>query len=512
LALFSVLLVASGIPAAYAWNLSVSPGSRSVAPGQTVSFGVTVSGSIAGDPNVQLIVSPPVLGISASFSKNNVPAPFTSTMIVSVDPSKAPGTYDLPLWAHPANELFPGPGNKAVNVHLIVGAGFDFSLQLSPYSVSVRQGETARYQILITYSDPSYSGTSITVQVTGLGPGMDYQVVPSPPSLNIMTSQSTPPGTYAIALVGSAMGVSHHTEAILVVQPAEQPFDFSISASPTQQTITPGASTTCTITVSLASGTSQNVVLTVSAPSGISASLNPTSGAPSFNSILTISAAPSMAPSQYVVTITGNAGAKTHAVTIALTIGQSPDFRIEASPQSQTSSQGHETSYSLRVVGLNGFNSEVFLNVAGLPAGVTSVFSVSSSFPDYSSTLTVTIPSNSPTGSFTLSITGSGGGISRVANVILIINPSETQSQTTTQTGPSLATGVLETLQENSLIIIAALALLVILFAALLMRGRGHGTVPQQKAASRIFCGKCGAENPASNQFCVTCGQKLKSN
>jgi hypothetical protein len=510
--MLSVLVVGEGIPAAYAWNLSVSPVSRSVAPGQTVNFAVTVSGSIAGDPNVQLIVSPPEIGISASFTTNNVPAPFTSTMTVSVDPSKPPGSYNLAVWAHPSNEVFPGPGNKAVNVHLIVGAGFDFSLSLSPYSISVRQGESARYQILVIYSDPSYSGTSVTVQVTGLGPGMDYEVVPSPPSLNIVTSQSTPPGSYRITLAGSAMGISRYTEAILVVQPAEQPFDFSISASPMQQTVAPGASTTYTLTVSLVSGSSQNVVLTVSAPSGISASLNPTSGVPSFNSILTVSAAPSMAPGQYVVTITGNAGPKTQVATLALTVGQPPDFRIEASPQSQTSSQGGETSYTLRVVGLNGFNSEVFLSIVGLPAGATGAFSVSSSFPDYSSTLTVTIPSNSPTGSFTLSITGSGGGITKVANVILIINPSEAQTETTTQTETPSVTGVLETLQENSLIIIAVLALLVILFAALMMRSRGRGAVPQQVAAtSRVFCGKCGAENPTSNQFCVSCGQKLKS-
>jgi hypothetical protein len=219
-----------------------------------------------------------------------------------------------------------------------------------------------------------------------------------------------------------------------------------------------------------------------------------------------------MAPGQYVMTITGSAGARTHAATIALTIGQSPDFRIDVSPPSQTSPQGHETSYALEVVGLNGFNSEVLLNIAGLPPGVTGVFSVSSSLPDYSSTLMVTIPSNSPTGSFTLTITGSGGGITRVANVMLIINPSETQSQTTTQTEPPSVTGVLETLQENSLIIIATLALLVILFAALSMRSRGRRTIPQQEGVSRIFCGKCGKENPASNEFCVSCGHKLKSN
>jgi hypothetical protein len=267
--------------------------------------------------------------------------------------------------------------------------------------------------------------------------------------------------------------------------------------------------------VGLVSGTSENVALTVSSTlqTGISASLNPTSGLPSYNSILTISTASSVAPGQYSLTVTGTGGGKAHPVTITLTVAQSPDFRIDVSPSSQSVLQGQAASYSVSVVGLNGFNSQVSLSVAGLPAGVVSVFSVPSSLPDYYSTLTLTIPSNSPTGSFTLTITGSGGGLTRDANVILIVNPSQTQSQTTsTQTTASSAGGLLEALQQNSLIVIGLLVLLVILLAALAMRGRGGGrAAPKQPGAPRLFCGKCGTENPASNEFCASCGNKLKT-
>lgn len=510
-ALFSILLISGSVPSVYAWNLFVSPGSRTVAPGHTTSFAISVTGTIPGNPNVQLLVSPPVLGITPSFTTNNVPAPFSSTMIVSVDPGKAPGDYVLPLWAHPASVLFPGPGNIAVNVHVIVGSSFDFSLTLLPPSITVKQGEIANFQIAISYSDPSYSGTTITVQgVTGLGPGMNYQVIPSPPTLRILTSQSTPPGSYPITLVGSAMGIVHQTNAVLIVEPAEQPFEFSMSVSPNQQTITPGGSTTYTITVNLVSGSSQNVVLSVSgAPSGVSTSLNPTSGSPSFNSILSVSTTSSVAPGQYVMTITGTAGAKTEPATVTLTIGQASDFRIEVNPASETVTQGQSTSCSVNVVGLNGFNSQVSLSLAGLPAGVGGTFSVQSSVPDFSSTLTLTIPANSPTGSFTLTITGSGGGLTRVANVVLVINPAPPQTTTQTETSPS--GGLTEMLQGNSLLIIAALIILVIALAAIAMSRRGRPSAPPQQGPGRVFCGKCGTENPPTNEFCSSCGNKLKS-
>jgi hypothetical protein len=419
-------------PSTTTWDLLVTPMATAIAPGDTASLMVSVTGSIAGNPNVELLVSPPVLGITPSFSTNYHPAPFTSIMSVSVDPSKAPGDYALSLWAHPVSVLWPGPGSKAVNVHILVGA----------------------------------TATSTTAA-----------------------------------------------------------FDFSISASPSEQTIAPGGSTSYTIMVSLLSGSSENVALSVSgAPGDASASLNPTSGLPSFNSILSISTTSSIAPGQYTITITGTAGAISHTATVTLTVGQSTDFRIDADPPSQTSTQGQITSFSVNVVSLNGFNSPVALTIEGLPAGVSGTFTVPSSIPDYSSTLTLTIPSNSPTGSFALIITGSGAGITHMAKVVLVISPAqaeeeaETQTQTLVQTqtsrqsGTAAAYGITEMMQENSLLIIAALIILVIILAAIAMSRRSRPSAPQQQMAGRVFCGKCGAENPPSNEFCSSCGNKLKSN
>ena len=139
------------------------------------------------------------------------------------------------------------------------GPYFDFTLAFSPSSLTVTQGGTANYQILITYSNPSYGGTSITVvNVAGLGPGMNYQIIPSPAGLRISTSQSTPTGTYNIVLTGSAMGVMRQASAVLQVQAAEQPFDFSILVSPLDRIVTPGGSVTYTVAVNLVAGTAQS--------------------------------------------------------------------------------------------------------------------------------------------------------------------------------------------------------------------------------------------------------------
>jgi len=620
----------AAVPEVHAWDISVNPKSRSTVPGGTVTYTVSVFYDTPTDalfPSVLLLVSPPDPHVSVTFTYDNPdphPPPYTATMTVHVDNSKPPGTYTLYLWANPSGTPFPGPGNREMDVELVVVAGgqvhlsvphsplsvgqpvyieyytdpgadgmitlmitrppllaifwtkgpepitggllydvttpgfdtpgtyhvgatvelsgggsingettfkvgaggvFGFTIALSPGSVEVNQGETAHYKILLTYSDPSYSGTDVNIQLSGLGSGMDWHLTEAG-DLTVRTSTTTPTGTYTITAIGSAMGVVHQTSAVLLVQSAEQSFDFSIMVSPSQQTVSPGGSTSYTVTVSLVSGDAHRAAVELSvsgAPAGVSASFDPLYGTATFTSTMKVTTDPSATPGTSTLTVTGKwwiaqtGETRTHTAPVTLIISQAGDFRVEASPPSQTVLQGQTASYSVHVVGLNGFNSQISLTVNGLPAGLNGVFSIPSSAPDYSSTLTLTIPSNSPTGSFTLTITGSGGGITRTANVVLNVNPSQTQTQTTAQTAttqtavtPTAAPGdVLGMLQQNSLLIIAALAILVILFAALSMRGRGRRPAPQQTGPQRLYCPKCGTENPAGNEFCANCGQRL---
>jgi len=293
---------------------------------------------------------------------------------------------------------------------------------------------------------------------------------------------------------------------------APTPFDFDIAVSPSSLTLQPGQSQSASVNVNLKSGTAQQVSLTVSGqPSGVTASLNPTSGTPTFSSTLTIAASSTASPGTYTLNIGGSGGGQSHSASLVLTISQAPDFRIDPSPPSQSAAQGQVTSYSINVVGSNGFNSQVSLSVTGLPSGANGVFSTNSGTPNFSSTLTVTLATGTPPGSYTLVIHGTGGGVERTVNVVLIITAVTTQPQTTTQSATTSSTGLVDMLQQNSLIIIAALVVLAVVLAALVMRGRGRTVPPAQAGHSRVFCSKCGTGNPAGNEFCSNCGTKLNA-
>jgi VCBS repeat-containing protein len=293
---------------------------------------------------------------------------------------------------------------------------------------------------------------------------------------------------------------------------APTPFDFDIMSSPNSLTLQPGQTQSATVTVNLKSGTAQPVSLTVSGqPSGVTASLNPTSGTPTFSSTLTIAVSSTVVSGTYALTIEGSGGGQSHSASLVLTISEAPDFRIDLNPPSQSAAQGQVTSYSINVLGSNGFSSQVSLSVTGLPAGANGVFSTNSGTPTFSSTLTVTLQGGTPTGTYTLVIHGTGGGLDRTANAVLSVTAQTQSTSQTVTAGTTRAGDPLDAIQQNSLLIIAALIVLAIMLAAVAMRSRARPAPLVPRVASQIYCGKCGASNPAENEFCSSCGSKLKA-
>ena len=282
--------------------------------------------------------------------------------------------------------------------------------------------------------------------------------------------------------------------------PPQAQFDFQISVTPPQQSVVPGGSITYTVNVNLVSGTPQSVLLSLSTlPAGVSTSLNPTSGTPSYSSTLTVTTTSSASPRTVTMAVLGNGGGVTHSATVTLSISQASDFSINVSPASLSALQGQTVSYSVNVAAMNGFNSQVALSVSGLPSGASGVFSVPAGAPNFASTLAVTIPLATPAGSYTLTVTGNGGGVSHVANLVLTVNPAPvaTTSSTTTQTSPVATTSSTTTqtsapqtpfpaggdlmamLQQNELPIIVGIILLLV--AVLALRGRKKPEAPARK-------------------------------
>jgi hypothetical protein len=94
-------------------------------------------------------------------------------------------------------------------------------------------------------------------------------------------------------------------------------------------------------------------------------------------------------------------------------------FVVSATPSTQNwNPAASYTYYSVNLTATNGsFTSNVVLSVSGLPVGATAIFSPTNLSGSGSSVFGVAISSNTPGGTYTLTITGTGGGLTRSTTV-----------------------------------------------------------------------------------------------
>lgn len=198
--------------------------------------------------------------------------------------------------------------------------------------------------------------------------------------------------------------------------------DYSISATPSSQTVTQGNSTSYAATITPLNGFTGAVNMSVSGlPAGATGSFIAASAVNARNWALAITTATTTPAGTYTLTITGTSGSLSHSTTVTLIVPGPPDFSIAATPGSQTVTPGNNATYTTSIGALNGFTATVTPSVSGLPAGATASFSPASVTGSGSSTLTVTTASSTPTGTYTLTITGTSGTLSHTAAVTLVV-------------------------------------------------------------------------------------------
>jgi fibronectin type 3 domain-containing protein len=164
-------------------------------------------------------------------------------------------------------------------------------------------------------SDPDGTITSYAWSFPGGSPSSSFAASPG----NVTYST---PGTYtAFLTVTDNADLTNATPATrtITVQPS-----FSVSTTPTSQTVAPGGATPFTVTLTPGSGFSGSVAFSVSGlPANTTASFNPASLSTSGSSTMTVSTAASTPGGSYPLTISGTSvGAQqTTSVTLVVNAG-----------------------------------------------------------------------------------------------------------------------------------------------------------------------------------------------
>jgi hypothetical protein len=200
--------------------------------------------------------------------------------------------------------------------------------------------------------------------------------------------------------------------------------DFFLSASPSSQTVVQGQSTTYTVTVNPINGYSGTVNLSVSGcPTGSTCTISPSSVPPPYSpSTLTVTTTSSTPGGTYTLTITGTDGTLTRTTSVTLVVIV-PDFTISASPTATSVREGSKATYQITLSPVNTFSGSVMLAVSGCPTGSTCAFSpnpVTVTSPNSStSAFTVSTSRKTPPGTYTMTITGTSGGLKHSTTVTL---------------------------------------------------------------------------------------------
>jgi kumamolisin len=223
-------------------------------------------------------------------------------------------------------------------------------------------------------------------------------------------------------------GSPNGTGLINALAPTAQTPAFTLAASPTSVSVVVGSSGSSTITTAVSGGFDSAVALSASGqPTGVTVTFSPTSiAAPgSGSSTATLAVASNTTTGTYTITVTGTGGGITHSATISLTVTSAPvpAFTLTASPTSVSVVQGASGSSTVTTAVSGGFSSAIALSASGMPTGVTATFSPTSIAAPGSGTssLTLAVASTTTAGTYPITVTGTGGGITHTATVSLTV-------------------------------------------------------------------------------------------
>ncbi len=197
---------------------------------------------------------------------------------------------------------------------------------------------------------------------------------------------------------------------------------FSLSASPGSVSVVQGNSGNVTITSTVSGGFDSAVTLSASGqPSGVTVSFSPTSITGTGSSTMTITVTSTVAAGTYGITVTGTSGATTETTSVSLTVttASSGTFTISVSPSSGYLFQG-QSGYAVVTTAVSGgFDASISFSATGVPSGVTASFSPSSLPAPGSGTtdFNLTVARNAPTGTYPITITGTGGGVTKTTTL-----------------------------------------------------------------------------------------------
>jgi Galactose oxidase-like, Early set domain/Glyoxal oxidase N-terminus/PKD domain len=196
------------------FSLSATPASRTVTQGGGTSYTATVGASSGFSGSVALSVSGLPAGATGTFNPASIATSGSSTLSVSTSSSTPPGSYPLTITA------VSGTLTHTANVTLVVSG--DFSVSVSPASVTVTRGANAVYTVTVAPGS-GFTG-SVALSVSGLPRRVSASFNPASingsgtSTLTVGTNRKSPTGTFTLTVTATGGGLTHIQQVTLTLR------------------------------------------------------------------------------------------------------------------------------------------------------------------------------------------------------------------------------------------------------------------------------------------------------
>jgi len=303
------------------FSLSTSPGTQTVTAGNSTTYttNVTAAGGFSGA--VALSVSGLPAGATGTFSPATVTGAGSSTLTVTTSSSTPAGSSAFTITGTSGSLTSTSTATLTVNAV----AQPTYTVSATPGTRSVVAGSSTTYTTNIAVSGGFSS--AVNLSVSGLPSGATGTFSPATvtgagsSTLTVTTSSSTPAASSTLTITGTSGATTKTATTTLTVTAPAQP-TFTLSASPSTQTVVPGGSTSFTTSITASGGFTDTVTLSVGGlPAGATGTFSPaTISGGSGSSTLTVTTTSGTPLGSSTLTITGTSSTVTQSTTATLSV------------------------------------------------------------------------------------------------------------------------------------------------------------------------------------------------
>jgi len=417
---------------AASFTITIDPSSQTIKQGKNCTFTVDVARVNQFNGSVKLTArlegSP--TGLSAVIGPAEDIPPFTATLVVKSEPTVKKGAYIVTVRGEGKDPYLAG--TEGVIVYeasaTVVVEGANFTITITPSLQEIHRGQTALYNVTVR----PVGGFNEPVTLTATAPedlGWKGSIFPStniPPFNSTLrvypkTAGDGELGSFIVVVQGTGAGQTVQNSTSLKVIET----DFVVSIAPDDQGVRRGRAAEYTISVTSAADFNQAVNLSATGPSGMSFSFSKANGVPDFTSTLYVSTSSTLAPGDYVIVVKGKSGSFERSDIAMLHVGFA-DFFMYMEPTAASIKQGASASFTVYVNSTEHYDYSISLT-ATTPTGsdITPTLVPTSGYCNFTATMFLSTSFSTPTGSYIITVKGSGGdGVNHMTYITLNVGSS----------------------------------------------------------------------------------------